>query len=215
MMRDVAHTSGSDSAPESADNPVHEPRFDPNSQVKLAEFASLRAETDRRANAQWNVFALQITSAGAIAGVAISSPSNYAIMLLVPFSSYMLGSRYILHDFHLKLIQRYISESLSPRLNGELKWGSWKAEALSGVQQRPWFDVVSWNVVHPTRLAFEGLALLALVGVAVAISHMIIFDPPAWYATSFLIVFWILGLVLTYLLHRSFDRASYLSASAP
>ena len=72
------------------------------------------------------MLALQLTSAGVIASLAISRTSEIALLLVIPLSSYMLGSRYILHDFHLKLISRYIRDSLSGRLQGHLAWESWK-----------------------------------------------------------------------------------------
>jgi hypothetical protein len=33
-------------------------------QIMLAEYSALRTEIDRRANVQWNVYALQLASAG-------------------------------------------------------------------------------------------------------------------------------------------------------
>jgi hypothetical protein len=96
------------------------------SRIMLAEYAALRTEVDRRATVQWNVLALQLTSAGVIASLAISRASDIALLLVIPLSSYMLGSRYILHDFHLKLISRYIRDSLSGRLGGHLAWENWK-----------------------------------------------------------------------------------------
>jgi hypothetical protein len=156
----VDDRSGDEPAPGSIAKPSPGVGKEPPSPAKLAEFTSLRAEMDRRANVQWNVFALQITSVGAIAGLAITSTSNYAILLLIPCSSYMLGGRYILHDFHVKLIQKYISDSLSPQLGGELRWDTWKAEMISRTQPRSWRGVVTWDAAHPTRLAFEGVALL-------------------------------------------------------
>jgi hypothetical protein len=67
------------------------------SQVMLAEYAALRTEVDRRATVQWNVLALQLTSTGVIASLAISHASDIALLLIIPLSSYMLGGRYILH----------------------------------------------------------------------------------------------------------------------
>lgn len=126
-------------------------------QVMLAEYSALRSEVDRRASIQWNVLALQITSAGVIASLAISRPADIALLLVIPLSSYMLGSRYILHDYHLKLISRYIRDSLSGRLDGNLAWEGWKASQMEPhVKRRNWFTVTGWNLVHPTRLAFEG-----------------------------------------------------------
>jgi hypothetical protein len=101
------------------------------SQIMLAEYAALRTEVDRRAAIQWNVLALQLTSAGVIASLAISRTSEIALLLVIPLSSYMLGSRYILHDFHLKLISRYIRDSLSGRLQGHLAWESWKISQIT------------------------------------------------------------------------------------
>ena len=98
--------------------PVPDAEAQVEGQIMLAEYAALRSEVDRRATVQWNVLALQLTSAGVIASLAISHASEIALLLVIPLSSYMLGSRYILHDFHLKLISRYIRDSLSGRLGG-------------------------------------------------------------------------------------------------
>lgn len=136
-------------------------------QISLAEYSALRAEIDRRAGLQWNVLALQIGSAGAIASLAIASSSRVALLLLVPAVSYMLGSRYILHDFHIKLIHRYIATDLAPRLDGGLRWEGWKHAALikpAGAAR--WLSVESWTPLHPTRLAFVGPAVLALLASA-------------------------------------------------
>ncbi len=127
------------------------------SQIMLAEYAALRTEVDRRATVQWNVLALQLTSTGVIASLAISHASEIALLLVIPLSSYMLGSRYILHDFHLKLISRYIRDSLSGRLGGQLAWESWKiSQVTPQVGPQGWLTPAAWNLLHPTRLAFEG-----------------------------------------------------------
>src|SRR5256885_4130513 len=118
-------------------------------QVLLAEYGALRTEVERRATAQWNVFALQLASAGAIASVAISAASNFALLLLVTLSSYLFGSRYILHDFHIKLIRRYVRESLAGRLDGHIQWETWRSAALAAPNSRGWFSVTGWNFVHP------------------------------------------------------------------
>jgi hypothetical protein len=65
---------------------------EPDVQVLLAEYAGLRAEIERRTNLQWSVFALQLASAGAITSVAISTAGDLALLLIVPVSSYMLGT---------------------------------------------------------------------------------------------------------------------------
>jgi hypothetical protein len=105
-----------------ADSPANSDRMT----VLIAEYGALRAEHERRASVQWNVVALQVSSAGVLASLAISDISHNALLLLLPLSSYVFGSRYILHDYHLKLINRYIRDSLSPRLDGHLAWQTWK-----------------------------------------------------------------------------------------
>jgi hypothetical protein len=104
-------------------------------QIALAEYTALRTESERRANIQWNVLALQTTSSGAVAGLAISTASDPALLLIIPLLSYMFGSRYILHDFHIKLIQQYVRTSLSGRLHDRLEWDRWKTAALSRSDQ--------------------------------------------------------------------------------
>ena len=179
------------------------------SQVMLAEYAALRTEVDRRATVQWNVLALQVTSAGVIASLAISHASDIALLLVIPLSSYMLGSRYILHDFHLKLISRYIRDSLSGRLGGHLAWESWKVSQITpDTGPRGWLTPAAWNLLHPTRLAFEGVAWLALLTSALAAAYSWRDNAPAWGLILGFALLWILGGLGTYALHRSFNRSA-------
>jgi hypothetical protein len=148
----------------------------------LAEYSALRAEVERRANVQWNVFALQVASAGAIGSVALSTTSNIALLLLIPLASFMLGNRYILHDYHIKLIHRYISDSLSPRLHGNFKWEQWKSREMApDAGKRCWFAATGWNLLHATRLAFGGVAALALASAALAAAYAWRTKAPEWY----------------------------------
>ena len=175
----------------------------------LAEYAALRTEVDRRATVQWNVLALQLTSTGVIASLAISHASEISLLLVIPLSSYMLGSRYILHDFHLKLISRYIRDSLSGRLGGHLAWESWKISQITpDTGPRGWLTPTAWNLLHPTRLAFEGIAWLALLTAALAAAYIWRDKAPAWGLILGFALLWILGALGTYVLHRSFNRAA-------
>jgi len=176
--------------------------------VMLAEYAALLAEGERRANAQWNLFALQITSAGVIASLAISHVSDIALLLVIPLLSYMLGSRYILHDRFIKLISRYISDSLSGRLHGHLEWESWKNDAIDlDMQWKRWLTPTGWHLLHPTRLAFEGVAGLALLTAALAAAYTWRDKSPGWGLILGFALLWILGALATYVLDRSFHRS--------
>ncbi|HEY0447828.1 hypothetical protein [Actinophytocola sp.] len=182
---------------------------DAGQQVMLAEYAALRAEIDRRATVQWHVFALQLAAAGAIASVAVSTAANVALLVIIPVSSYMLGFRYLLHDFHIKLIHRYLRDSLSERLQGNLQWDSWKPEGFAEASDPRRFGVTSWNFWHPTRLAFEGVAVLALAAVLAASAYAWWTDPPQWIVVVGVALGWLLGTLVTTALHRAFTRAGH------
>jgi hypothetical protein len=175
-------------------------------QVMLAEYGALRAEVDRRANVQWNVLALQITSTGVIAGLAISHVSDIALLLVIPLSSYLLGSRYILHDYRIKLISRYIRDSLSRRLGGHLAWEI--SQIAPDVRPRRWLTPAGWNLLRPTRLAFEGVASLALLTAALAAAYAWWDKVPGWGLVLGFAMLWSLGLLATYFLYRSFNRSA-------
>lgn len=177
-------------------------------QILLAEYAALRAEAERRTTIQWNVVALQLASAGAITSLAITATANLALLLIVPLMSYMLGNRYILHDVHLKLIRRYIRDSLSARLSGHLQWEGWRDQELApDVARRRWFTATGWNSLHPTRLAFQGVALLALAGALGAGVFLWITQSPSWYVIAGFALGWSIDAFATFLLHRSLNRA--------
>ena len=178
-------------------------------QVMLAEYSSLRAEIERRTSIQWNVVALQIGSAGTIASLAISAVSNIALLLVIPLTSYMLGSRYILHDYHIKLIHRYIASSLSSRLGNALEWERWKdTESAPAVDKDQWLTPTGWNPLHPTWLVFGGVATGALIAAAVAaVYYWSTASPRGYYMVGFAVC-WALDVVAVSALHRSLQRAA-------
>jgi hypothetical protein len=177
--------------------------------VLLAEYGALRAELDRRATLQWNVVALQISSAGIVVSLAISKTSLHPLLLLLPLSSYVFGSRYILHDYHIKLVERYIRRSLSRRLDGNLQWEKWKRRQTMSPRVRASTPrAVHWNALHPTRLTFEGLAFVALVAAAVAAFVDWRATAPAWHVAAGLALWWALGVIALVALHVSFRRSS-------
>ena len=175
----------------------------------LAEYSALRAEVERRSSIQWNVFALQVGSAGTIASLAISTSSNLALLLVVPLSSYMLGSRYLLYDYHIKLIHKYIEVSLSRRLGNNLQWEHWKGKASSRITDKDqWLTPTGWNLLHPTRLAFWGVAAGSLVAAAAAALNNWLTTPPSSYLVVAFVVGWVVDALAVVALHKSFVRSS-------
>jgi hypothetical protein len=112
----------------------------------------------------------------------------------------MLGSRYVLHDFHIKLIRRYLRDVLG--------WERWRRAELSGVVAKRRFGVLGWNVLHPTRMAFEGVPILALLAVLAAVAYVWTSHAPGWAAVAGGVAGWALGAAVTVGLHRTFERAS-------
>jgi hypothetical protein len=175
-------------------------------QVLLAEYAALRAEIERRSTMQWSVFALQFAATGAITSIALSTVGNLALLLVLPVSSYLLGNRYILHDFHIKLIRHYLLEGFG--LRDRLGWDRWRLERLlaSAAEGRFWMSR-RWNFVHPTRMAFEGVAVLALLAMVVVAAVVWVSHSPNWGALGLAGAGWLVALALTVDLHRSFEQA--------
>jgi len=131
-----------------------------------------------------------------------------ALLLIVPLMSYMLGHRYILIDVHLKLIRRYIRDSLSTRLSGHLQWERWRDQELApDVTRQRWFTATGWNALHPTRLALQGVALQALAGALGAGIFLWINRSPSWYMIAGFALGWLVDALATVFLHRAFDRA--------
>jgi hypothetical protein len=183
---------------------------DPSADTSRAEYGALRSEIDRRAGTQWNVFALQVASAKAIGSFALSS-QNVELLLLIPLSSYMLGCRYILHDYYIKPIHRYIETRISPRLNDDLHWEGWKKAATEReTDPRNWLTVTGWNFTHPTRLAFVGVAMLALIGALGEGIYLWAKNEPGWWVVTGYILLWCLGLIMTALLNWFFYKGDRL-----
>ena len=166
--------------------------------VRLAEYNALRVEIERRANIQWSVTALQFTTAATVAGLAISRASDFALLLLIPLLSYMFGTRYILHDFHIRLITQYLRESLSERLNNELQWDEWYDAKYVRRDNRRLVSVTGWLPTQSTRLAFEGIATLALAAAAIAASYRVITGNYPWYAIVGFSICWLLDFGTSY-----------------
>lgn len=127
-------------------------------EILLAEFAALRAEIINRANLQWSMFALQLTSAGVIFSFALSGSSRTGFLLIVPITSYALAGRYVSQYIGIQDLGIYIRDVLSPRLGGGLEWENWHSERSSRAGML--------SLVNPLFLTFPGVAAIALIWVA-------------------------------------------------
>src|SRR5690349_8131547 len=125
------------------------------SEGPLAEFAALREEIDSHWKAQVQLFSLQLTITGAILSFAISRQNLLGLLLIVPYSSYLIGALYVQLEASTLVMGEYIRDILSDRVPGGLQWEAWwrardrRSERLHG-----------WTL--PMLIAFPGSGSLAL-----------------------------------------------------
>lgn len=125
----------------------------------LAEFVALREEILDRVRAQQQLFALQLTATATLFGFVVSQGEIASVMLIVPFSSYLLCGRLVACHFGTVRVAEYIRDHLSHQVSGGLSWGSW----LRGQSTKPHL----LGSLLPLMLTFAGpsvLALLATIG---------------------------------------------------
>jgi hypothetical protein len=120
----------------------------------LAEFVALRGELLQYSQHQNQLFALQLTLAGAVFSFAISQPRLIGVALVVPVASYLLCLRYLTRSRLIHEMARYIQEDLSARVPGGLRWEDWLAKRRK--------QTVRSGVVMPLLLTYPGVAILAL-----------------------------------------------------
>jgi hypothetical protein len=117
-------------------------------QGPLAEFGALRQQILDEGARQQSIFSLQITTAGAVFGFALSGPGRNLFLLVLPITSYLFCARYYLISVRIHLAGRFIREELSGAIPGGLKWEQWLLSHSRGAQPR-----AIW--LHPSYLAFR------------------------------------------------------------
>lgn len=91
----------------------------------LAEYATLRQEVAQRNSARNAIFTLQFTVSGALFSFAISGADRLGFLLIIPFTSYLLYVRFVGQYYGIMNVQKYITDTLSPRVRGGLGWDYW------------------------------------------------------------------------------------------
>lgn len=80
-----------------------------------AEFVALREEMQERFKAQQTLLSLQLTLVATIFGFAISQRGVATLLLIVPFSSYLLCGRQVAQHFAGQRIAQYTCPDAPPR----------------------------------------------------------------------------------------------------
>lgn len=132
----------------------------------IAEYSALRTEIIQMEQMQTNTFALQLTAAAVIFSFSLSSGSRTGFLLILPIVSYALSRRYLLTNETMRRLSEYITEELSPKVQGGFGWEAWNRErsALGNYGRLQLFArAASW--VGPIPLAFVWISLAALAWV--------------------------------------------------
>jgi hypothetical protein len=163
----------------------------------LAEFAALRAEILARNGHQHTMMGLNLTISGAVFSFALTQPSRLLALLVVPFTAFMIGGRYIAQDYGVTTIGGYLREHLSRRVVGGLGWEAFIHQNRAANRTRLYFGL------DPLFIAFPGIATAALAFCA----------RPVWLSLSnasvqgvLTSVVWIAGLLLVAISFRNVWR---------
>jgi hypothetical protein len=154
--------------------------------ARMAEFVALRQEIQDRSANQYQMFSLQITTAGTIFGFVLSRPDITTLLAIVPFSSYLLCARVVSQHDGINRLGRYIREELSPHVTGGLGWEDWSQRH----QRRHRF----LGLTLPHVMTFPGPSLVALIWTAPSVFAHISSEPGLRVAQ---LAAWIAGLCFT------------------
>ncbi|GIF64096.1 hypothetical protein Ais01nite_21310 [Asanoa ishikariensis] len=125
-------------------------------ETALAEFTALRAEIMARQNSQQALLSIQLTVAGALFSLALSSPGRATVLLILPLTTVMLAGRHVAHSYACLSIATYIRTELSPRVAGGLGWEEW-LRAHREIPRRH-------RLLSPLFISFPAISALAIVG---------------------------------------------------
>jgi hypothetical protein len=160
--------------------------------VVLAEFAALRAEILQTLSQQWLILAFDLTAAGAIFSLALSS-HNTRILLILPVVTYSLIDQYLKNFKMLMRLGDYIKDTLSPNVDYYLGWEKWLKPKLAPPRKQGRIKRLSGSLSHLPAI-FLLTSIVALVWVAIYLSN------PHILSISSRILFgviWIVCLMLT------------------
>jgi hypothetical protein len=109
-------------------------------EVRLAEYAALRAEIAQRLSSQQALVALNLTAVATIVGFVLVKHSSKSLLLLVPVVSSVLGLLWLDHDRNIRLMALYIGTELWR--DREQSWEKWSGERHS----RP-KEILYWSAI--------------------------------------------------------------------
>jgi hypothetical protein len=160
---------------------------DRNTEGPLAEYAVLPQEVTARLGFMHQLMALQLTITGTIVAVSFSASGRLDLLLVLPWTSYLLCGRYISQEYGIDRIGEYHQWHLARIIPGSLGWEKWM------VDHPRRFAILGWRI--PLIVAFPGAAIFAL-----ALSAKQVFEVRQYSVIAVaLIILWSVGVILTIL----------------
>ena len=161
--------------------------MDRNIEGPLAEYTALRQEVAARLGFMHQLMALQLTITGTIAAVSFSASDRSDLLLVLPWTSYLLCGRYISQEYGIDRILDYNRRHLAHIIPGSLGWEKWIIDNPRRL------TTLGWRI--PLIVAFPGVAIFAL-----ALSVKPVFEVRQYSVIAVtLIILWFAGLILTIL----------------
>jgi hypothetical protein len=148
--------------------------------VRLAEYAALRAEIAQRSSFQQALIALNLTALATIAGLVVSNHAAKGLLLFVPVISSTFGLLWLDHHRNIDLIATYTREEL---WRWTPSWEDWFAQRRAPIKDVVYFLAVGLvyggaagtclGVGWPSSRAGAGQWLLAGAGVLLFVMFLL------------------------------------------
>lgn len=151
----------------------------------LAEYSALRQELTARLSFMHQIMGFQLTITGTIAAISLSAADRSSLLLILPWSSYLLCGRYISQEHGVDRILEYTRRHLSKAIPGAVGWEQWIIDNPRQLTKLGWFI--------PLTVAFPGASIFALAWTAQTVIHANLVSIRG----LMLLLFWLSGLTLT------------------
>jgi cobalamin synthase len=124
----------------------------PDSSAKLEEFKALRAEIDRRSNAQQAIVGAELVAVTALTSLALSRANNVGVLLILPVVSLFLAVQWYDHRLTIRSIGEYVGDEMGA-------FGKWEKKGKPPAWGKYWGLVATLGLFP----AVSGGAVLALL----------------------------------------------------
>lgn len=144
-------------------------------EILLAEYDKLKSEQAQRIGFRDNLLYVTLGVFGAVVSFAVSNPSHYYALLVIPWVCLILGWTYVVNDEKISAIGRYIRYKLVDKVKEHT--GYEDLETLFG------WEIAHRDDIHRKRrkiqqLIVDEITFVASGGIALAAFWFLVPQPP-------------------------------------